>query len=175
MSTLDRSAATTIRAGRSAPEPQRKPMPQPPRATAKDASGQARDDCESSAVPVKEERVTQVLMWRRRSVRPPFRPLTTVERLTRTDRDATPSSHAEGVLMEEHRAEQRRRVLKAGTISFGGGGAISCTIRNLSETGAALEVESPVGIPDQLTLLVEAEHSNRHFQVDSRKETPIRR
>jgi hypothetical protein len=87
--------------------------------------------------------------------------------------DATPSSHAEGVLMDEHRAEQRRRVLKAGTISFGGGGAISCTIRNLSETGAALEVESPVGIPDQLTLLVEAEHSSRHCQVVWRKEKRI--
>jgi PilZ domain len=75
--------------------------------------------------------------------------------------------------MEEHRAVQRRRVLKAGTISLGGGGAISCTIRNLSETGAALEVESPVGIPDQLTLLVEAEHSSRHCEVVWRKEKRI--
>jgi hypothetical protein len=30
-------------------------------------------------------------------------------------------------------------VLKAGTIEFGGG-AIDCTVRNVSETGAALEV-----------------------------------
>jgi hypothetical protein len=110
-------------------------------------------------------------MWRRRSARPPFGSLTgIVERLTRTDT----SSHAEGALMEEeHRAEQRRRVLKAGTISFGGGGAITCTIRNLSETGAALDVESPVGIPDQLTLLIEAEHSSRHCQVVWRKEKRI--
>jgi PilZ domain len=72
--------------------------------------------------------------------------------------------------MEEHRAAPRRRVLKAGTISFGGGGAISCTIRNLSEVGAALDVESPVGIPDQLTLSIEAEHSSRHCQVVWRKE-----
>jgi hypothetical protein len=75
--------------------------------------------------------------------------------------------------MEEHRATQRRRVLKAGTISFGGGGAITCRIRNLSETGAALDVESPVGIPDQLTLLVEAEHTSRHCQVVWRKEKKI--
>jgi hypothetical protein len=37
--------------------------------------------------------------------------------------------------------------LKAGKISFGGG-AIDCTVRNLSETGAALEVTTPVGIPE---------------------------
>jgi hypothetical protein len=75
--------------------------------------------------------------------------------------------------MEEHRAAQRRRVLKAGTISFGGGGAISCTIRNLSEKGAALDVESPVGIPDLLTLSIEAEHSNRQCRVVWRKEKRI--
>ena len=75
--------------------------------------------------------------------------------------------------MEEHRAAPRRRVLKAGTISFGGGGAISCTIRNLSEVGAALDVESPVGIPDQLTLSIEAEHSSRHCRVVWRKEKKI--
>jgi hypothetical protein len=75
--------------------------------------------------------------------------------------------------MEEHRAAPRRRVLKAGTISFDGGGAISCTVRNLSEVGAALDVESPVGIPDQLTLSIEAEHSSRHCQVVWRKEKRI--
>jgi hypothetical protein len=48
--------------------------------------------------------------------------------------------------MQEHRAAQRRRILKAASISFGGG-AIDCTIRNLSETGASLDVISPVGIP----------------------------
>lgn len=58
--------------------------------------------------------------------------------------------------MQEHRAAQRRRMLKAATISFGGG-AIDCTLRNLSETGAALEVISPVGIPDRFTLVVDAD------------------
>jgi len=78
-----------------------------------------------------------------------------------------------GELMEEHRAAQRRRVLKAGTISFGGGGAISCTVRNLSGTGAALDVESPVGIPDLLTLSIEAEQGSRHCKVVWRKEKKI--
>jgi len=41
--------------------------------------------------------------------------------------------------MEEHRSTPRRRVLKAATIAFGGG-AISCTVRNLSDYGASLDV-----------------------------------
>ena len=44
----------------------------------------------------------------------------------------------------------RRRLLKAGTIEFGGG-VIDCTVRNLSEFGAALDVVSPVGIPKTRT------------------------
>ena len=74
--------------------------------------------------------------------------------------------------MEEHRVTQRRRLLKAGTISFGGG-AIDCTVRNLSEAGAALDVISPVGIPDRFTLLIEAEHSHRPCRVVWRKEKRI--
>jgi hypothetical protein len=37
--------------------------------------------------------------------------------------------------MDEHRAVQRQRVLKAGTIEFGGS-TISCTVRNKSDAGA---------------------------------------
>jgi hypothetical protein len=42
--------------------------------------------------------------------------------------------------MDEQRKIQRSRTLKGGTISFNRGGAIDCTIRNLSSTGACLEV-----------------------------------
>ena len=45
----------------------------------------------------------------------------------------------------------RRRLLKAGSIAFNGGG-IDCTVRNISETGAALDVASPVGIPRHFIL-----------------------
>lgn len=55
--------------------------------------------------------------------------------------------------MVETRRDARHRVLKAGTIDFGGGG-INCTVRNLSTTGAALEVTSQTGIPDKFTLVV---------------------
>src|SRR5712675_1363394 len=48
-------------------------------------------------------------------------------------------------------AAPRQRVLKAGKIEFSGG-AIDCVIRNISETGAAIEVASPVGIPAEFNL-----------------------
>jgi PilZ domain len=75
-------------------------------------------------------------------------------------------------MMDEHRIAPRRRQLKAGTISFGGG-AIDCTVRNLSMTGAALDVISPVGIPERFTLLVEADHSHLPCRVVWRKEKRI--
>jgi PilZ domain len=56
--------------------------------------------------------------------------------------------------MDEHRIATRHRVLKAGTIEFGGG-AIDCTVRNISATGAALDVTSPLGIPAQFTLVTD--------------------
>jgi len=56
------------------------------------------------------------------------------------------------------RASPRKRVLKAGTIEFGGG-AITCMVRNMSDTGAMLDVVTPVGIPDHFTLVLRA---NKH-------------
>ena len=56
----------------------------------------------------------------------------------------------------EKRALYRHRVLKAATIEFGGS-AIDCTLRNLSATGAALDVPSPVGIPDNFDLVVSSD------------------
>jgi PilZ domain-containing protein len=56
--------------------------------------------------------------------------------------------------MDEHRIATRHRVLKGGKIEFGGG-AIDCTVRNISETGAALDVTSPLGIPAQFTLVAD--------------------
>ena len=76
-------------------------------------------------------------------------------------------------MVDEHRIAPRRRLLKAGKISFGGGAAIDCTIRNLSETGAALEVTSPVGIPERFTLVIEADHIHVPCRVVWRKEKRI--
>ena len=71
--------------------------------------------------------------------------------------------------MSEHRTAPRKRVLKAGTIEFGGG-VIDCTVRNLSETGAALSVESPIGIPSEFKLIVIADDISRTCRVVWRKE-----
>ena len=58
--------------------------------------------------------------------------------------------------MVEKRVAPRHRVLKAGTIEFGGG-TIDRTVRNVSNTGAALEVASPIGIPVNFTLVIPAD------------------
>lgn len=74
--------------------------------------------------------------------------------------------------MDERRNKARHRVLKAGTIEFGGG-VIDCTIRNLSDAGAALDVTSPVGIPTHFTLLVQADGTHLSCSVIWRKEKRI--
>ena len=71
--------------------------------------------------------------------------------------------------MDEHRVAARHRVLKAGTISFGGDG-IDCTVRNLSETGAALEVVTPLFIPDRFTLTIPTDQLRRPCHIVWRKE-----
>jgi len=75
-------------------------------------------------------------------------------------------------LMDHNRIATRRRVLKSGSIEFGGG-AIDCTVRNLSETGAALEVVSPLYIPDRITLFVHADQLKRACRLVWRKEKRI--
>jgi hypothetical protein len=71
--------------------------------------------------------------------------------------------------MNESRAAPRHRVLKAGTIEFGGG-AIDCIVRNLSNAGAALDVTSPVGIPDRFTLVLPGDGLHMACHVVWRKQ-----
>jgi hypothetical protein len=74
--------------------------------------------------------------------------------------------------MSENRTSPRHRVLNAGNIVFGGG-AIDCTVGNLSEAGAALEVASPIGIPEKFTLLMPADGQQFQCRVIWRKERQI--
>ena len=67
--------------------------------------------------------------------------------------------------MKVERQSPRLRTLKGGSITFGFTTAIDCIIRNLSETGACLEVESPVGIPDDFTVLIRPEIIKRNCRV----------
>jgi hypothetical protein len=70
--------------------------------------------------------------------------------------------------MVETRSAPRQRVLKAGTIEFGGG-AIDCLVRNLSATGAALEISSQVGIPESFALVVPGDGLHLRCDVVWRK------
>ena len=71
--------------------------------------------------------------------------------------------------MNEKRGMARHRVLKAGMIEFGGG-VIDCTIRNVSNAGAALDVTSPIGIPDRFTLVLPGEGLHMACHVVWRKQ-----
>ncbi|MFT4277790.1 MAG: PilZ domain-containing protein [Rhodopseudomonas sp.] len=74
--------------------------------------------------------------------------------------------------MDEQRKMPRRRVLKAATIEFGGG-TIDCKVRNISEAGAALDVVSPLSIPECFTLYVPTDQIKRRSRVIWRKEQRI--
>ena len=67
--------------------------------------------------------------------------------------------------MNDKRASQRQRTFKGGSISFDRAAGIDCLVRNMSETGACLEIESPVGIPSDFTLVIKPEYLKRSCQV----------
>src|SRR5215203_289033 len=75
--------------------------------------------------------------------------------------------------MEHKRDGIRRRVLKGATLEFNGAGGISCTLRNMSELGACLAVESPLGIPDVFDLVVQTDGSRHSCNVAWRSEKQI--
>lgn len=76
--------------------------------------------------------------------------------------------------MDDKRKSPRRRTLKAGKIIFNDGrSSIDCTVRNISASGALLLVASPVGIPEQFVLLIEAESFRRNCQVVRRASQEI--
>ena len=58
----------------------------------------------------------------------------------------------------EKRAAARHRVLKGGRLAFHDGGGVDCIVRNISPTGARIDVANPVGLPESFTLLIEADH-----------------
>jgi hypothetical protein len=65
----------------------------------------------------------------------------------------------------EKRRIPRLRTFKGGSIMFGIAVAIDCTIKNMSAAGAALEVESQVGIPSEFVLLVKPERVKRNCRA----------
>jgi hypothetical protein len=75
-------------------------------------------------------------------------------------------------VLDNNRAAPRHRVLKAGSIEFNGG-VIDCTVRNISDTGAALQVATPLGVPDTFWLLIPGDHARRHCRVAWRRDRRI--
>ena len=73
----------------------------------------------------------------------------------------------------ERRKIARQRTLKAGSITFNRAGGIDCRVRNLSKAGAALEVASQIGIPDEFVLVIEADHLRQPCHVIWRTATRL--
>jgi hypothetical protein len=74
--------------------------------------------------------------------------------------------------LKEARKTARRSVLDMGLIRFGEL-SMSCVLRNMSEAGAALDIGSQVGIPDQFTLIVLPQKKIYSCNIIWRKERRI--
>jgi hypothetical protein len=74
--------------------------------------------------------------------------------------------------MDERRTSPRHRILKAGTIEFSGC-KIDCVIRNISATGAAIEINSPIWFPDSFVLAVASDGSARQCHIIWREDRRI--
>jgi hypothetical protein len=74
----------------------------------------------------------------------------------------------------EQRKKPRHRTLKAGRIIFNQRRSVlDCTVRNLSSTGARLDVPSTVGIPEAFELIIESDEIARSCRVAWRTERRI--
>ncbi|WP_027518883.1 PilZ domain-containing protein [Bradyrhizobium sp. WSM1417] len=74
--------------------------------------------------------------------------------------------------MIEKRAAQRYRVFKGGTITFENCG-ITCTVRNMSANGAAIELDSTVTVPQLFTLAIARDNFVRKCRPVWRSERRI--
>ena len=74
--------------------------------------------------------------------------------------------------MEEQPRTARRRVLKTGSMEFPGQ-SLPCTVRNISETGAAIEVNSPLWFPDRFVLVIASGNFRRACRIVRRDERQL--
>ena len=76
--------------------------------------------------------------------------------------------------MDEHRTHARHRTLKAGKIVFNHkSSVVDCTIRNMSDGGALLQLTSTLGIPDDFELVCEIDHVSRACKVEWKTENRL--
>jgi hypothetical protein len=72
----------------------------------------------------------------------------------------------------ERRAIPRKPVLISGAIQFAGG-AINCLVRNMTISGAALDVADPHDIPERFNLVFKADGTHIPCHVVWRQEERI--
>jgi len=72
----------------------------------------------------------------------------------------------------ERRAVPRKPVLMSGTIQFAGG-AVNCLVRDMSISGAALDVAGPHDIPERFNLVFKADGTRIPCRVVWRQEERV--
>jgi hypothetical protein len=70
---------------------------------------------------------------------------------------------------KDRRGSPRETTLKDGSIIFGGAPPVDCVIRNMSDSGAGIEVRNTIAVPDTFQLLIRPELVKRHCRVVWRK------
>ena len=72
--------------------------------------------------------------------------------------------------MDERRKAPRRQVKKSATILLGENRRITCAVRDVSKTGAGLDVAGEVSLPGVFKLVIEMETVQRRCRMIWRKE-----
>ena len=72
----------------------------------------------------------------------------------------------------DRRVASRRQVLMSATIEFGGA-TTGCVVRNMSILGAALDVTSHIGIPEQFVLVFKSDGVRIPCHIVWRKDEQI--
>lgn len=65
---------------------------------------------------------------------------------------------------QERRRTPRHRVLKGGIIAYRGR-SVTCTVRNLSDGGAGLDIDSEAAVPSEFTLVLESDRLIRRCEM----------
>jgi len=73
----------------------------------------------------------------------------------------------------EKRTAARKRVLKPGKLVFPNGGGVDCIVRNISATGARLDVATPVGLPASFSLVIGSDQLARRCHIVSATEKQV--
>ena len=76
------------------------------------------------------------------------------------------------IAVENKRVAARKRVLKTGYIVFSYNvPKLECTVRNISETGASIQVSTTIGIPSSFDVIIDG--ARRHCLSVWRTDTKI--